>query len=276
MGILTIVILLTISVVVHEWGHYIVMRRNNLKVDIFSVGFGPVLWRRTMKSGTEFRVCLIPLGGYVKGPHEGEGSLDTARPWVRLKVVMAGMFMNSVMSFIAFLAVFYALGGIPVKIAPYVAWIPHWLRIPAVAFGLSFVLWFATPPLIVWIIATKGLTGLLAGAVGPIGIFQMGHSQGAALVASTPGEYIVGLLMWSGLMLGLLNSGFAGANLIPILPLDGGHALDAIVEMVLGPKRVASFRKVFRPVSVALFIALIVVIFAGDFTRLFTGRPPGQ
>ena len=61
-------LIVTIGVLVtfHEFGHYIIARWCGVKVLRFSVGFGRSLWSRTDKHGTEFRLALIPLGGYVK------------------------------------------------------------------------------------------------------------------------------------------------------------------------------------------------------------------
>lgn len=59
-------IVLTVLVFVHEWGHYIVARWNNVRVEVFSVGFGPELFGRTDKAGTRWRISAIPLGGYVR------------------------------------------------------------------------------------------------------------------------------------------------------------------------------------------------------------------
>jgi regulator of sigma E protease len=63
---LPFLIILTILVFVHEWGHYFVARRNGVGVEVFSIGFGPELFGWTAKSGTRWKVCAIPLGGYVK------------------------------------------------------------------------------------------------------------------------------------------------------------------------------------------------------------------
>lgn len=66
--ILTIGILVT----VHEWGHFAVARRCGVHVLRFSVGFGRALYSRTGKNGTEYRLALIPFGGYVKMLDERE------------------------------------------------------------------------------------------------------------------------------------------------------------------------------------------------------------
>lgn len=64
--ILPFLVVLTLLVFVHELGHYWVARRNGVKVEVFSIGFGPELFGWTAKSGTRWKVSALPLGGYVK------------------------------------------------------------------------------------------------------------------------------------------------------------------------------------------------------------------
>ncbi|MFQ5562754.1 MAG: RIP metalloprotease [Parvularculaceae bacterium] len=59
-------VLLTIIVFFHEYGHFSVARLLGVRVDVFSIGFGKTLWRWVDRKGTEWRVALLPLGGYVK------------------------------------------------------------------------------------------------------------------------------------------------------------------------------------------------------------------
>ena len=59
-------IVLTVLVFVHELGHYLSARRNGVKVQIFSIGFGPELVGWTDRAGTRWKLSLIPIGGYVK------------------------------------------------------------------------------------------------------------------------------------------------------------------------------------------------------------------
>ncbi|MEC9342601.1 MAG: RIP metalloprotease RseP [Pseudomonadota bacterium] len=59
-------IVLTIVVFFHELGHFLVARWNGVRVEAFSVGFGPELWGFNDRKGTRWRVSAIPLGGYVK------------------------------------------------------------------------------------------------------------------------------------------------------------------------------------------------------------------
>lgn len=73
--VVVFLIVLTILVFVHEYGHYWVARRNGVRVEVFSVGFGPEIWGRNDASGTRWKICAIPLGGYVK--MFGEGGDDS-------------------------------------------------------------------------------------------------------------------------------------------------------------------------------------------------------
>ncbi|MBF0489009.1 MAG: site-2 protease family protein [Candidatus Omnitrophica bacterium] len=65
MAIIVFIIILSILIVVHEWGHFITAKKCGVKVEQFSLGFGPKLFSRVLDN-TEFCLCLIPLGGYVK------------------------------------------------------------------------------------------------------------------------------------------------------------------------------------------------------------------
>ena len=58
--------ILTVLVFVHEMGHYLVARRNGVRVEIFSIGFGPEIFGWNDKAQTRWKFSLIPLGGYVK------------------------------------------------------------------------------------------------------------------------------------------------------------------------------------------------------------------
>ncbi len=64
--IVPFIVVLSVVVVVHEWGHFIVGRLFGVKVDSFSVGFGPEIGSITDKKGTKWRLAWLPLGGYVK------------------------------------------------------------------------------------------------------------------------------------------------------------------------------------------------------------------
>ncbi|WNJ98498.1 RIP metalloprotease RseP [Thalassospiraceae bacterium LMO-JJ14] len=78
--VLWFLVVLSIIVFVHEFGHYWVARRNGVRVEVFSIGFGPEIFGWFDKAGTRWRVSAVPLGGYVKmfGMAE-EGEADSAQ-----------------------------------------------------------------------------------------------------------------------------------------------------------------------------------------------------
>ncbi|MFQ6017219.1 MAG: RIP metalloprotease RseP [Kiloniellaceae bacterium] len=59
-------VILTVLVFVHEMGHFLIARYNGVRVEVFSIGFGPEIFGRTDKAKTRWKFSLIPLGGYVK------------------------------------------------------------------------------------------------------------------------------------------------------------------------------------------------------------------
>lgn len=77
--VLAFIVALGVLIIVHEWGHYRVARACGVKVLRFSVGFGRVLWRRQRTpDSTEFTVCALPFGGYVRMLDEREDSVPPA------------------------------------------------------------------------------------------------------------------------------------------------------------------------------------------------------
>ena len=74
--ILPFLIILTVLVFVHEMGHYLVARKNGVKVEVFAIGFGSELFGWTDRLGTRWKICAVPLGGYVK--MFGDGDITSA------------------------------------------------------------------------------------------------------------------------------------------------------------------------------------------------------
>jgi regulator of sigma E protease len=83
-GLATIVpfiLIISIIVFVHEWGHYIVAKRCGVRIETFSIGFGREIFGWTDKSGTRWKIAWLPLGGYVKmfGDADPSSSPDAAK-----------------------------------------------------------------------------------------------------------------------------------------------------------------------------------------------------
>ena len=111
-GIFYFLLALGILVSIHELGHFIAARACGVRVLRFSIGFGPILVKRTGKDGCEYAISAIPLGGYVKMEGEDASSDDKAllsktafkaqSVAKRAVIVAAGPFFNIVLSVILF------------------------------------------------------------------------------------------------------------------------------------------------------------------------------
>lgn len=103
-------------IIVHEFGHFIVARRNKVHVEEFGIGFPPAIASKKMPSGYNLSLNWLPLGGFVrlKGEHDadmGKGSFGSASLWVKTKIMIAGVVMNLLTCFI--ILTFLALVGLP-------------------------------------------------------------------------------------------------------------------------------------------------------------------
>ncbi|WP_111735491.1 RIP metalloprotease RseP [Roseovarius amoyensis] len=131
MTLLAFVVALSVIVAVHEYGHYIVGRWSGIKADVFSLGFGPVLWARTDRHGTRWQIAALPFGGYVKfmgdenaasgtpgesyrqlSPEERRHTMLGAPLWARTLTVAAGPVFNFVLSVLVFAAVMMTQGKV--------------------------------------------------------------------------------------------------------------------------------------------------------------------
>ena len=114
------IIALGILVAVHEYGHFWVARKNGVKVERFSVGFGKTIWKRTDRYGTEFVLALIPLGGFVKmldervdevSLEDKDKTFNSKSVYQRIAIIGAGPFANFAFAIFAFYLMF--LIGVP-------------------------------------------------------------------------------------------------------------------------------------------------------------------
>lgn len=107
-------------VVVHEYGHFIVARRNGVGVEEFGIFFPPRLYKRKTKGGWDFTINVVPLGGFVrlKGEHDSDtapGTFGSASLWVKSKIMAAGVVMNLLTALVMFTIL--AVVGMP-KLIP--------------------------------------------------------------------------------------------------------------------------------------------------------------
>ena len=118
MTIFFFIIGITVVVGFHEFGHFVAARAFGIRVLVFSIGFGRPIYRHFSANGTEWRLSIIPLGGYVKmldvqdDVEVGDGRHDTDRTysgqpaWRKIVVSIAGPVANLILSVVFFLCVF--------------------------------------------------------------------------------------------------------------------------------------------------------------------------
>ncbi len=107
------ILVLSVLIVVHEFGHFIMARRCGVRVEKFSLGFGPKLIG-IKRGDTEYRISAIPLGGYVKMAGESHQDKLTGEEWEflskpvgkRFKIVISGALLNYILGFLLFSLVF--------------------------------------------------------------------------------------------------------------------------------------------------------------------------
>ena len=120
-----IFLVLGVMILVHEWGHFIVARFFGVRVDVFSIGFGPRLFG-IKRGATDYRISALPLGGYVRmagqdlseidsndvAPTGGPDELMSKPRWQRALISFAGPAVNLIMP-VLLLAGFFAIKGLP-------------------------------------------------------------------------------------------------------------------------------------------------------------------
>ena len=127
--VIAFVVALSIIVAVHEYGHYIVGRWSGIHAEVFSLGFGPIIYSRIDKRGTKWQLAALPFGGFVKFLGDADAasgkdmpnisalsaadrrrSMHGAPLWARSATVAAGPVFNFILSFVVFTGFFLAFG----------------------------------------------------------------------------------------------------------------------------------------------------------------------
>jgi regulator of sigma E protease len=133
LGVPAFLFVITLVIFFHELGHYSVARAFGVKVDVFSIGFGREIFGWTARSGTRWKIALIPLGGYVRffgdadaastpdragaaqmSAQERAGALQFKPLWQRALVVVAGPVANFVLAIVIIAGLLMAVGRVVV------------------------------------------------------------------------------------------------------------------------------------------------------------------
>ncbi len=116
--IAVILLLFGATIFVHELGHFLVARRCGMVIEVFSIGFGPAIWKKKY-NGVIYKIGIIPFGGYVALPQmdpsgpgdktaeEKKQDLPRIAPWKKILVALAGVTGNMIFAFFLAYLVFW-------------------------------------------------------------------------------------------------------------------------------------------------------------------------
>ena len=126
--IIPFIVLLSILVFVHEFGHFLIARLLGVQVSAFSIGFGKALWSKEDKYGTVWKISAVPLGGYCQFLGDGDASSSSSdglegltdeqkkhafafqNPFKKLAIVLAGPGFNYLLAIVIYFVLFASFG----------------------------------------------------------------------------------------------------------------------------------------------------------------------
>ncbi|NTV21941.1 MAG: site-2 protease family protein [Chlorobium limicola] len=245
-SVLAFIIVMSLVVLVHEFGHFLAARKAGVPVYEFSVGFpfSPRIATLYRHKETEFTLRLLPLGGFVSFSADGDEDahkLFGASPLSRASIMVGGPLFNVVFAYLVFIPAFLGKEGGSLLQA-----------IQSSAHALWMV-----------VVGTFSMLGhLFAGQggmesfSGPIGIAVM---AGQAANTGLPD-----LLFFTG----VLSISLGIMNLMPFPGLDGGQLMLVLIEAIRNRPLGARSYQVINFTGIMLFIGLSIVITWHDILRL--------
>ncbi|MEM8926524.1 MAG: site-2 protease family protein, partial [Actinomycetota bacterium] len=244
---------LGLVITVHEAGHFVVARRTGMRPTEFFWGFGPVLLA-VERNGCRYGLRLLFVGGYVKlhgmtpsaDLPEGFEERDTFRaasPGARLATILAGPGVNLVLAGMAF-GVAAALEGASAGSALSRSYGDLWFVVSGTVESLG--LWAATIDDYVRSVFDPSASEAPVRFLSPVGQAEV------SAVAVDGG--IVSVLRWFG----ILSAAVGVVNMLPLPPLDGAHAVVAVVDGAL--RRLRPLRSASLDVSRAAPIAYVTIV----------------
>jgi regulator of sigma E protease len=248
LAIVATTVILVLSIGLHELGHLLTAKRFGVHVSAFALGMGPVLWRRQIGE-TEYRLCLLPIGGYVRAARRadtvaapaGTRTLDELAWWKQATVFLAGIVMNLLLLGAA-LSLQSVMQDVAMRDLPGQVLFRAGDLIQATIIGIREILAGPNP---------------LDAVSSPVGI------------AVITGDYVAAY-GFNGFLAILIavNISLALFNLFPLPVLDGGQLFMATVEALWRRPISARSRYHVTMASVAVLLGLVGSLTVRDVSRL--------
>ncbi len=268
----TFLAIITVLVFVHELGHYLVARRNGVRVEIFSIGFGPELFGWNDRAGTRWRFGAIPLGGYVKmfgdadaasapgavrepmSAAEQAVSFHHKRIGQRAAVAAAGPLANFIFGIAVIATLLWIVGDSSAA--------DDGQAQPSFQNPLS-VLWTALD--VTWQLSVATLQAFWQMIVGARPTHELlGPVRAAAL---SGGVAQVGFLPVL-LLMAIFSVNLGVVNLLPVPVLDGGHLLFYATEAVRGRPLGRQAQKYCSRIGMMAVLSLMIFSTWNDLAQL--------
>jgi regulator of sigma E protease len=245
-SLLAFIIVFTLIVVVHEFGHFVTARKAGIKVYEFSIGFpfSPRLFTLFRHKETAFTVRLLPIGGFVSFSQDGDEDateLFEASHNKRMLVLSAGSLSNIFFAFIVFVPVFI-IGQ-------------HLNFLDALLLSAKTI-WEILSGTIIFILNISTGHGTMDGLSGPVGI--------AILAGQAASKGIVSLFYFTG----VLSMSLGIMNLLPLPALDGGHLIMLLIESIRKKPLSLKAHQAVTFAGLSLFLILTVAVTYKDVAKL--------
>lgn len=235
MNYLLILLVLGTIILTHEFGHLLAAKVTGIPIRRFSVGFGPRLW--SFRRGvTEYRISLVPIGGYVLPEGESEEDFLCHSASRRILFSLGGPLANMAAAFTG-LAVTNAAG--------------QGLSFSSLVAGPATALYRLVEEIVFLLPALFSTPDQMSGVVGIV-------SWGARPEGMTAAAVLTFFV--------LLNVNLAFFNMLPLPPLDGGKILFALLEKIYRP-----LQRLHLPMALTgwlLIISLMLYVTVFDVKRL--------
>jgi regulator of sigma E protease len=245
--------LLGLLIFIHELGHLLAGQWVGIPIERFSIGFGPVLWKKRIR-GVEYCLSAIPLGGYVMPKIEDEAAFFAIPVSKRIVFWLGGPAANFVSAALTLGIASWAMDGFSLN----GVLVEPWVKVASLSGPLNGVL---VEP---WV-KVASLSGQLL-AVIPMLFLEPDKLSGVVGIVSAGKQVMSDGLLSTVRFAVLLNLNLAVFNLLPIAPLDGGKIFCALLEKI--HPRLAKLHTGMAVVGLLLLLALMVYTTVLDVRKM--------
>ena len=238
LNVIKIAFLLGLLIFVHELGHFLLAKIFKVRVQEFSIGFGPTIWKKQWKE-TKYQLRAIPLGGFVNllGEEEEsfeEGSFRLLSRWKKIVVLVAGGLSNIIFG----LLLYFIIVAIYTNIG--YAFYDTMKFLQELAYGIK--------QLFIGKVGIEEFTG-------PVGISEI------VIQTKTIVNYVY--------ILSVISISLGVTNLLPFPPLDGGKVLLLLIEAIIRKPIKENLNNAIQVGGFIIIMTLAVIVTFKDIIRIF-------